>query len=73
MKNKWKKPELIVLVKSRPEENVLAFCKTGGASGTDAAKHHAGCMISVNAMGADEYKDCGGESGCYKCCDAPTS
>lgn len=30
MKKKWKKPELIVLVRSRPEESVLAICKTGG-------------------------------------------
>jgi hypothetical protein len=26
-KKDWKKPELIVLVRSKPEEAVLAFCK----------------------------------------------
>lgn len=33
----WKKPELIVIVRCRPEENVLAGCKSGGcieANGT---------------------------------------
>jgi hypothetical protein len=33
MKKIWKKPELVVLVRSRPEESVLGFCKTGGAFG----------------------------------------
>jgi hypothetical protein len=26
----WQKPELIVLVRTRPEESVLAACKGGG-------------------------------------------
>jgi hypothetical protein len=29
MKRKWKRPELVVLVKGRPEENVLFHCKAG--------------------------------------------
>ncbi len=29
-KPKWGKPKLIVLVKSKPEENVLQSCKDGG-------------------------------------------
>jgi hypothetical protein len=32
-KHAWKKPELTVLVRSRPEEAVLAGCKTLGQSG----------------------------------------
>ena len=39
MKKQWQKPELIVLVRSKPEEAVLTACK-GGAnlSGIDRAK-----------------------------------
>jgi len=33
MKPQWKKPELIVLLRTRPEESVLAGCKTGGSIG----------------------------------------
>lgn len=29
----WEKPELIVLLRTRPEEAVLAACKTGGNAG----------------------------------------
>ena len=29
MKRKWKRPELVVLIKGRPEENVLFHCKAG--------------------------------------------
>ena len=29
-KKNWKKPELIVIVRCRPEENVLAGCKQSG-------------------------------------------
>lgn len=32
-KKTWMKPELSVLVRSRPEESVLAACKTGGSLG----------------------------------------
>jgi hypothetical protein len=28
LKKRWEKPELIALVRSRPEENVLGHCKT---------------------------------------------
>lgn len=31
----WEKPELIVLVRSRPEEAVLVACKSGGMLGPD--------------------------------------
>lgn len=33
MKPQWEKPELIVLLRTRPEEAVLAACKTGGHAG----------------------------------------
>ena len=32
-KKTWMTPELSVLVRSRPEESVLAACKTGGTVG----------------------------------------
>ena len=39
MKKDWKKPELVVLVRSRPEESVLAHCKTGGIPGAPGGFH----------------------------------
>ena len=32
-KKAWQKPELIVLVRSKPEESVLTFCKNANAAG----------------------------------------
>jgi hypothetical protein len=39
MKKTWEKPELVVLVRSRPEESVLAHCKTGGIEGAEGGFH----------------------------------
>ena len=45
MKNQWKKPELVVLVRSRPEESVLDFCKVGSTdSNTSAQVDQNGCQ-----------------------------
>ncbi len=60
MKKSWEKPELVVLVRSRPEESVLAFCKTGGASGSPVSTH-VGCMERVM------------EEACNKCSAAQSS
>lgn len=42
----WQKPELLVIVRSHPEENVLASCKGPGTSGPgfihDNCKHGNG-------------------------------
>jgi len=35
-KKPWEKPELTVLVRSRPEEAVLTGCKTSGGGGPQA-------------------------------------
>ncbi len=35
MKKKWNKPELVVLVRGRAEESVLAACKSIGAGPGD--------------------------------------
>ena len=43
-KNVWKRPELIVLVRGRPEEVLVQKCKTGNASGPDSD----GCMIPAS-------------------------
>ncbi len=38
MKRAWTKPELIVLVRNKPEERVLGTCKgVGGGPGTDTS------------------------------------
>jgi len=36
---KWEKPQLIVLVKGKPEESVLVNCKTQTISGTGHLNH----------------------------------
>jgi hypothetical protein len=60
-RKKWAKPELIVLVRVRPEETVLAACKEGGAFGLDPSHYHMNCMKSdVSA-------------GCAYCVDSATS
>lgn len=33
MKKEWEKPKLIVLIRGKPEESVLLFCKTLGYAG----------------------------------------
>jgi len=38
----WQKPQLIVLVRSRPEEAILDYCK-GDSSGTNPLASNLGC------------------------------
>ena len=38
MKKIWEKPKLIILVRGRPEESVLAGCKTTGTAGPNNQK-----------------------------------
>jgi hypothetical protein len=45
---KWRKPELIVLVRSKPEESVLNACKGGSTTGPSAYKTY--CHV---------FSDCG--------------
>ena len=45
----WETPELIVMVRSRPEEAVLAGCKYDTTIvGTGASTEFAGCMLRQN-------------------------
>ena len=45
-KKAWEKPELIVLVRSKPEEAVLITCKDGGTSGTTGpSANFRDCML----------------------------
>ena len=56
-KRPWQKPELIILVRSRPEEAVLMGCKIATASGPDDA-------ISLCALiNVDCLQDCSAFSG----------
>ena len=46
-KSKWKKPQLVILARSKPEEAILAGCKNPGwkeemAQGGQIAKYRAG-------------------------------
>ena len=50
---KWKRPELIVLVKAQPEENILTHCKFNaaplGTGGTQNATLGHGCQATKDA------------------------
>jgi hypothetical protein len=53
VKKPWEKPELIVLVRSKPEETVLAVCKNASAAGPLNKKKcnrgPSGCMVISNS------------------------
>lgn len=44
MKNEWTTPKLHAIVRSKPEEMVLAVCKTGttGGAATSTGTHNSG-------------------------------
>ena len=44
----WVKPELIILVRSKPEEAVLAACKGGGFIGPNYSDH-TGCALEFGS------------------------
>jgi hypothetical protein len=60
VKKEWTKPELIVLVRSKPEEGVLTACK-----------HNDG--VSIGGGPYDAYGGCAGLNRCDFPCDAPSS
>ncbi len=41
MKKQWRKPELVVLVRTNPEEAILGYCKT--SSDTGPSDLYSGC------------------------------
>jgi hypothetical protein len=46
-KKEWKKPELVILVRSRPEEAILTPCKNTSDKGTKSCSLHGGCPNST--------------------------
>ena len=48
-KKMWQQPELIVLVRSRPEEAVLALCK-GGDFFMDSHVQNGNCLQDLGAV-----------------------
>ncbi|MCI0475157.1 MAG: hypothetical protein L0Y55_02830 [Anaerolineales bacterium] len=46
-KKEWTKPELLVLVRSKPEEAVLGFCK-GGSFATSPFPDDSNCIGDGN-------------------------
>jgi hypothetical protein len=56
-KKTWVEPELIVLVRSKPEEAVLVACKNTGAFGDPNAEHDDcvglfGCEVCAVSVGS---------------------
>jgi hypothetical protein len=43
-KRVWTQPKLTILVRGKPEENVLVACKAVGQSGPSAS----GCILTLN-------------------------
>ena len=58
-KSEWKRPELTVLVRSRPEEAVLTACKGNGIIQT-ADISHSYCSLEA---GYDCHSDCNSIAG----------
>jgi len=55
MKTKtWKKPELVVLTRTKPEEAVLTVCK-GGGSIVSPAENFNGCGLAGCDYRCDSY------------------
>lgn len=44
-KKKWKKPKLIVLVRSKPEEAILQGCKARGMGGPTTDQDYCNLML----------------------------
>jgi hypothetical protein len=55
-KKEWVAPELLVLVRSHPEEVVLAACKDTSGGGAPATGHlgciYSGCVSDCYALGS---------------------
>lgn len=47
VKKEWKTPELIVLVRSKPEEAVLTACKLTFGSGAGPVTGNTGCHVAT--------------------------
>jgi len=45
-KKEWVTPELIILVRNKPEEAVLTTCKSAGTNGPDSAFSYCGVVTS---------------------------
>jgi hypothetical protein len=54
MKKEWKKPQLTVLVRTRPEESILAACKTAGQAAVDASTFNTNCLANDTFGGCQQ-------------------
>lgn len=54
VKKEWETPELIILVRSNPEESVLVACKLTDLSGSLTT--HVGCWALNYGWRCDEYR-----------------
>jgi hypothetical protein len=48
-KRQWQKPELIVIVRNKPEEQVLTYCK-GGGTADSTLSHDLGCHSDYDCV-----------------------
>jgi hypothetical protein len=52
MKKSWNKPEITVLVRTRPEEAILGLCKAGpGVAGTGRNDANSQCLAVIGSGG----------------------
>jgi hypothetical protein len=54
-KKEWKTPELIVLVRSKPEEAVLTGCKTQTKGGNGSNQAANGCRVTTTCAPCTAY------------------
>ncbi len=56
MKRVWEKPQLVVLVRTRPEESLIIYCKTENETGSqDPSTFHVGCWQEEAAVCGNCY------------------
>ena len=57
MKKLWEKPNLVVLIRSRPEESVLVHCKLGYTGGGPDSRVQ-GCHAATSCNTMDDSGNC---------------
>jgi hypothetical protein len=53
MKKTWQAPQLIILVRSKPEEGILLFCKSTAVSGGSPTVHDFACDLVDDCFGCN--------------------
>jgi hypothetical protein len=53
----WEKPKLIILVRGKPEEAILVFCKSAALSGASPGTFDFECDVANGCEGCESIND----------------